>query len=152
MRGKVLCIVAIILCGAASSSPAGGDKDSGAAVLKKIQGTWKFIAHEMNGKAATPEELAKMTINFKGNKWTVRDGDKVVQAGTHKFNPTKNRGQVDAVVTEGEGKGSTMLGIYEMKGNKMAVCFDPKGKERPTSLKAKEGQMSAAIERVKKNP
>jgi uncharacterized protein (TIGR03067 family) len=151
MRAKVLCIVAISLFAAAGTSPGGG-KDAGAAVLKKLQGTWQFIAHEMNGKAAPAEELKKMTITFTGNKWAVSVGDKVVQAGTHKFDPTKKPGQVDAVVTEGEDKGNTMLGIYEMKGNKMAVCFDPKGKERPTMLKSKEGQMYAVVERVKKKP
>jgi hypothetical protein len=30
-------------------------------------------------------------------------------------------GQIDSVITEGEGKGNTMLGIYELKGD----TFDP---------------------------
>ena len=43
-----------------------------------------------------------------------------------------------------------MLGIYEMKGDMVKVCFDPQGKERPTSFTAKEGQFSAVIQREKK--
>jgi uncharacterized protein (TIGR03067 family) len=152
MRGKILCIVAITVLVAAGTSPGGGGKDPGEAVLKKIQGKWQFIAHEMNGKPATPEELKMMTITFTGNKWAVSSGEKVVQAGTHKFDPTKKPGHVDAIVTEGEDKGNKMLGIYEMKGDKMKVCFDPKGKERPKSFKAGEGQMSATVERIKKKP
>jgi uncharacterized protein (TIGR03067 family) len=151
MRGSILWLVAIVLFASADTSPGGG-KDPGAAVLKKLQGTWKFIAQEMDGKSAPPEQLEKMTITFKGDKWAVRDGDKVVQAGTHKFDPTKKPGHVDALVTEGEGKDGKMLGIYEMKGDKMKVCFDPKGKERPKSFKAGEGQFSAVVERVKKKP
>lgn len=152
MRGKVLCIVAVSLFVGAGALPGGDGKDPGAEVLKKIQGKWKFIASEMNGKPTPEDELAKMTVTFKGDKWAVRSGDKVVQAGTHKFDPTKKPGQVDAVITEGEGKDGKMLGIYELKGDKMKVCFDPMGKERPKSFKAGEGQFSATVERVKKKP
>ena len=150
MRATVLCIVAVTVFIAAGMSPGDVGKDPGAEVLKKIQGKWQFITHEMNGKEATPEELKKMTITFKGDKWAVREGDKVIQAGTHKFDPTKKPGHLDAVVTEGEDKGNKMLGIYEFKGDKIRVCFDLKGKERPKSFKAGEGQLSATVERLKK--
>ena len=80
----------------------------------------------------------------------MRDDGKSVQAGTHKFDPTKKPGQVDAVITEGEGKDSKMLGIYEMKGDTMKVCFDPVGKSRPTSFTAKEGEFFAVVQREKK--
>ena len=43
-----------------------------------------------------------------------------------------------------------MLGIYELKGETMRVCFDPAGKERPKHFKPKEGQFGGVIERVKK--
>jgi len=122
-----------------------GDKE-----LKKIQGTWKFILQEMDGKERPKEELTKLTITFAGDKWSVRVEDKVVQAGTHQLDGTKKPGQIDAVVTEGEDKGSTMLGIYELKGDKMKVCFDPKGKQRPTSFTSKTGQFAAVLEREKK--
>jgi uncharacterized protein (TIGR03067 family) len=149
MRKMLPCLIALALA-AAGGFVQGGDKETPEGVLKKIQGTWKFTAQEMAGKAAPKEMLAKMTITFSGDKFTVRDGDKVMQAGTHKFNPDKKPGEVDAKVTEGESKGSTMLGIYELKGNTMKVCFDPEGKSRPTSFTAKGGQFSAMVERQKK--
>jgi uncharacterized protein (TIGR03067 family) len=135
---------------AGGTSLGGGDKETGESVLKKIQGTWKFVSQEMEGKSKAPEELKGLTITFTGDKWAVRQDDKVVQAGTHKFDPSKKPGQVDAPVTEGEGKGNTMLGIYELKGDTIKVCFDPQGKERPTSFKAKEGQFGAVVQREKK--
>jgi uncharacterized protein (TIGR03067 family) len=151
MRATGVCIVAIALF-LASGNLQGGGKDPGQAVLKKIQGTWKFIAQTMDGKSKSAEELANTNITFKDNKWTVRVDGKVVQAGTHKFDPTKKPGHVDAVVTQGEDKDNTMLGIYELKGDKLKVCFDPKGKERPKSFTAKGGQFSAVVEREKKKP
>jgi uncharacterized protein (TIGR03067 family) len=150
MRGKCLwgIVVASLAAGGIVQGRAG--KDAGEDVLKKIQGTWKFVSQEVEGKPRTKEELAKQTITFAGDKWTVRRDGKVIQAGTHKFDPDKKPAQVDAAVTEGEGKGFTMLGIYELKGDALKVCFDPKGKERPTDFTSKASRMTAVVEREKK--
>ncbi|HYT93395.1 MAG TPA: TIGR03067 domain-containing protein [Gemmataceae bacterium] len=152
MRGTILWIVAIASLAAGGPSPAGGGKETGEDVLKKIQGTWRFVAKEVDGKPRPAEQVAKLTITFTGDKWSVREDGKVVQAGTHKFDPSKKPAQVDAAVTAGEGKGSTMLGIYELQGDMMKVCFDPQGKERPTSLTAKTGQFAAVVRREKPKP
>jgi uncharacterized protein (TIGR03067 family) len=149
MRGMCLSTVVIALL-AASGILQGSAQKPGDDELKKIQGTWQFVSQEMEGKPRPREELAKLTITFTGDKWSVREGDKVVQAGTHKLDPTKKPAQVDAIVTEGEDKGSKMLGIYELKGDTLKVCFDPQGKERPTGLTSKAGQFAAVLEREKK--
>jgi uncharacterized protein (TIGR03067 family) len=150
MRGTWLWIGGLALL-TAGSPLLGGGKD-GAAVLKKIEGTWRFVAHEANGQKSPPEELAQLKITFSGDKFTVTQQGKVVQAGTHKLDPSKKPAQIDAMITEGQGKGGTMLGVYELDGNTIRVCFDPTGKERPTSVTGKRDQMSAVIEREKKAP
>jgi uncharacterized protein (TIGR03067 family) len=53
--------------------------------------------------------------------------------------PAQTPKTVNATVTEGEGKGTTMLGIYELDGDTMKCCFDPEGKKRPTEFKTSEG-------------
>ena len=150
MRGKCLWVVVVASLAAGGTSRGEGEKGAGEDVLKEIQGTWKFVSQEMDGKPRPKEELEKQTITFEGDKWTVRRDGKVVQAGTHKFDPAKKPPQVDAAVTEGEDKGSTMLGIYELKGDTLKVCFDPKGKERPADFTSKAGRMTAVVEREKK--
>jgi uncharacterized protein (TIGR03067 family) len=150
MRKTLVCIVTIAVLAACETSHGGGKKDPGAAVLKKIQGTWKFTSQEMDGKPVPAEALAGMTIVFSGDKWSVRQDGKEIQAGTHKFDPAKKPGHVDAVVTAGQDEGNTMLGIFELKGDTMKVCFDPKGKARPTDFKTEAGQFAAVVQRVAK--
>jgi uncharacterized protein (TIGR03067 family) len=150
MRGLNLGLGAAAALVTGGALLAGGAGETGKDVLRKIQGTWQFVEHDMNGKATPPAELQKMTITFAGARWTVREGDKVVQAGTHKFDPAKKPGHVDAVVTEGEGKGSTMLGIFEQKGDTLRACFDPQGKRRPTSFSAGPGKFTAVVRRLKR--
>jgi uncharacterized protein (TIGR03067 family) len=149
MRGK--CFGIVVIASLAAGGPLlGGAGKEGEADLKKIQGTWQFVSQQVGDKSLPPEQVAKMKITFTGDKWSVHEDAKVHQAGTHKFDPTKKPAHVDAVVTEGESKGVTMLGIYELKGDTMKVCFDPQGKERPTSFTAKAGQFAAVIQRDKK--
>jgi uncharacterized protein (TIGR03067 family) len=150
MRSKCLWVVVLAALAAGGTSPGDERKDAGGDVLKQIQGTWKFVSQEADGKPRTKDELAKQTITFEGDKWMVHRDGKVIQAGTHKFDPDQKPPQVDAVVTEGEDKGNTMLGIYELKGDTLKVCFDAKGKERPVDFTNKAGRMTAAVEREKK--
>src|SRR5262245_6617567 len=129
---KVLLVCAVGLLLAA-------DKDDAKNDLDKFQGTWAFTSHEADGNAAPDDVVKSLTITFAGDKFTVKQGDRVDQAGTNKLDGSKKPKQVDATVTEGEHKGSTMLGIYELSGDTMKFCFDPQGKERPTEFKSKAG-------------
>ena len=151
MRTTCLWIVTIALF-TAGSPVLGGGKDTGEDVLKKIQGTWKFLSHEMNGQPTPREKVEKLKITFSGDKWSVTEGGQVIQAGTHKLDAAKKPAHIDATVTDGDGKGVTMLGVYEVKGDTLRVCFDPAGKERPTGLTPKNGQFGAVIQREKKSP
>ena len=151
MRGMVLGGLILALFVVAGSFVDGGDKKNpGTAELKKLQGTWKFLSQEFEGKARPAEDVAKLKITFTGDKWSVTEDGKEVQAGTHTLDPSKKPAQLDAKITEGHDKGNTMIGIYEMKGDTLTVIFDLKGKDRPTEFKSKAGQMLAVIQKLKK--
>jgi len=106
---------------------------------EKLAGKWTFASREEGGKATPAEQLKTMMLTLDGDKFTAKDGDKVVQAGTYTVDPSQTPKTVNAAVTEGEGKGTTMLGIYELDGDTMKCCFDPEGKKRPTEFKSAEG-------------
>src|SRR5262249_45801904 len=137
---SVLLLVTALLLACASTLPVVADEkgDPGKAELKKLQGTWNFISMEQDGKRQ-PKVEETQTITFENDKFTVKSGDKVIQAGTQKLHPTKKPKAVDATVTEGEGKGTTMLGIYTTDRDTMKACFDPMGKKRPTEFKTTTG-------------
>jgi uncharacterized protein (TIGR03067 family) len=143
---KLLGVLAVgVLVGAAEPGEDAGKKE-----LEKLQGTWRYVSFEMNGEKMPEEQLKKMSITYTGNKWVVREEDKVIVEGTHKLDATKEPHQIDSVITEGEGKGTTMLGIYEFKGDTVRSCFDPQGKVRPKSFTPEPGQFVGVIRREKK--
>ncbi len=130
---------------------AADDKADDEKVMKAMQGTWTFESHLMGGEPLPAEKRKTKTITFEGDKFTVKDGDKVVQAGTHKVDTSKKPNAVDATVAEGEGKGTAMPGIFGLDGDAMRVCFDTAGKDRPDKFAspAKSTMALLVLKRVK---
>jgi uncharacterized protein (TIGR03067 family) len=119
--------------------------------LKKFQGTWTFESVEAGGKEVPAAEFEGVTVTFVGDKYTVKKGDEVVQAATQKLDPSKSPKTLDVTVADGPNKGAVMLGIYEISGDTLKVCFDPEGKKRPTQLKTTSGSETLVVhKRVKK--
>jgi uncharacterized protein (TIGR03067 family) len=107
--------------------------------LEKLQGTWTYLALEQDGKPMPPEELKNMTVTFTGDKFVLKQGSELIRAGTQKIDPTKKPKTIDATYTEGETKGMTRLGIYELTDDTARVCFSTTGKDRPTEFKTAAG-------------
>ena len=74
-----------------------------------------------------------------GDKFSSTVDDKHTFKGTFKLDPSKKPKAVDALVTEGEFKGKTLLGIYGLEGDTLRACYAPPGKKRPTEFASKEG-------------
>jgi len=107
--------------------------------VRKFQGTWTFESSETGGKELPAGELKGVIVIFEGDKHTVKKGDEVIQVGTQKLDASKSPKTIDVTMTEGPNKGMVMLGIYEIDGDTLKVCFDPQGKKRPTEFKSPPG-------------
>jgi uncharacterized protein (TIGR03067 family) len=107
--------------------------------LKKFQGVWTFESVEAAGQKSPAESLKGLTLVFEGEKHTVKKGEQVLQVGTQKIDPSKSPKTIDVTMTEGPSKGAVMLGIYEINGETLKVCFDETGKKRPTEFKSPAG-------------
>jgi uncharacterized protein (TIGR03067 family) len=102
---------------------------------KRIQGTWKVTALEVNGNKAKDEDAKKITVvNGSDGTWSVRSEGKEISKGTSTFDPTKKPKTIDFTPTEGGGKGDLFLGIYTLGKNTRKLCFAPSGKDRPTKF------------------
>jgi uncharacterized protein (TIGR03067 family) len=121
------------------SGAAADDKADLEKEVRKFQGTWTFESCETGGKQLPASELKGLILIFEGDKHTVKKGDEVIQVGTQKLDPSKSPKTIDVTMTEGPNKGAVMLGIYEIDGDTLKVCFDPQGKNRPTEFKSPPG-------------
>ena len=149
--------LAALFCAVGFAASAGsdilaGDKADLEKDVRIIQGTWTFESSEAGGKALPAGELKGLILTFEGDKHTVKKGDEVIQVGTQKLDSSKSPKTIDVTMTEGVNKGAVMLGIYEISGDTLKVCFDPEGKKRPTEFKSASGAQTfvAVHKRVKK--
>jgi uncharacterized protein (TIGR03067 family) len=134
MKLRWLCIVAAGLLVAAEDQKDDAKKD-----LDKLQGTWKAESAEADGNALPDEVVKQMKLVVKGDKYTFTAGP-MEEKGTLKLDPSKKPAEVDIMIEEGEDKGKTQLGLYQLDGDTFKICFGRAGeKERPKELAAKAG-------------
>jgi uncharacterized protein (TIGR03067 family) len=143
MKTMLAAVVLLV----AADKPKEADKDA-----KKLQGTWSFASLEIDGIAVENKYLRTNTFTFSGDKFRVKKGDKVIQAGTFKVGEGKKSATVDLAITEGEGKGMTWQGIYKVSGDTMKLAyFIGKGK-RPTGFKGAAGIYLCELKKAKAKP
>src|SRR5262249_17050280 len=118
--------------------------------LRRFQGDWTFESSIADGKEIPAGDLKGLVLTFEGDKHTVKKGAEVIQVGTQKIDPTKRPRTIDVTMTEGPSKGAMMLGIYEIDGDTLRVCFDSQGKRRPTEFGSGSGSFLNVHRRVKK--
>ena len=151
---RIALVTLFYTLGLIASDGTGAGADDKADVekeLKKFQGTWTFESVEAGGKKLPADQFKGITLTFEGDKYAVKKGDEVVEAATQKLDPSRSPKSLDAKVTDGPNKGAVILGIYEISGDTLKVCFDPEGKKRPTQFKSESGSQTLVVhKRVKK--
>jgi uncharacterized protein (TIGR03067 family) len=147
MRVKTLAVFVVGLLIAADDAKSDNKKD-----MEKMQGEWTMASGERNGQAIPDEFLQSLKRTIKGDQYTVKQGDDVINGGSYTIDATKSPKTIDLKVTEGQAAGQTMHGIYELQGDTMKICYASPGKPRPTEFTAKEGseQILATWKHAKK--
>jgi len=108
---------------------------------KALNGWWKPDSAVMAGKDLPREELKPRYLALSNGKFMLNQGDQVDE-GTYKIDESDNPKTISFVVTKGESKGKTILGIYELDKGSLRICFDTNGKTRPTKFESKPDTQS----------
>ena len=136
----VTLLSTLVLTASGGTGARADDKAEVEKELKKFQGTWTFVsASSLDGKELPASELVGLVLTFEGAKHTVKKGNEVIQVGTQKLDPSRSPKAIDVTLTEGPKKGAVMLGIYEIDGDTLKVCFAAEGNKRPTEFKSPPG-------------
>jgi uncharacterized protein (TIGR03067 family) len=130
MRTHLLCspLAILVVLAQLSAQETKTDKD-------RFQGEWEVVKLEQAGKdyANLLKRQSMITI-YEGDKYTFK-GSGDPEKGEFKLDPKAKMPTVDYVITDGEHKGKTQLGIYKFEGDTLTLCFGEEGaKTRPTSF------------------
>jgi uncharacterized protein (TIGR03067 family) len=104
----------------------------------KLDGTWRAVAAERDGKSAT--DVIGHRLTFAGRKFTITRDGKTLYAGTYKTDPAKRPAQIDFDNTDA-GPKATWKGIYDLDGVTLKTCDNAPDttKARPTTFAAPAG-------------
>ena len=147
MKRHTLLAVAVGLLVAADAP-----KDDAKNDLKKFQGTWQVTTMEVDGQKMPAEEAKNFQVIIKGDKYTLKNMDNIVSEGTVKLDPSKKPRAIDITPMEGDGKGQSMLGIYEIDSETQKVCYAQPDQKRPAKFVSEAGSGNTLIVLKKAKP
>lgn len=130
---------------------ADGDVEATAKAMKAIQGEWRCIAMEEIGKTLDKKKVKGQDrrVTIKGNAWTMsrtQDGKRGTYTG--KFEIDDSNGHFDWI---GKGPGGELVewvGIYELNGDTLKVCYRYKKNDevvRPKKFKTDEEKPNFSV-------
>jgi uncharacterized protein (TIGR03067 family) len=121
--------------------------------LGQIQGTWRLVSRERDGKADPAEAIKGVLVTHEGDKFsfTGSASGSGAMKGTFKLDATKKPKAVDRMPADGPQKGKTLPGIYRLEGDTLTICVSVEGKDRPTEFATKpnSGLVLAVFKREK---
>jgi uncharacterized protein (TIGR03067 family) len=137
MRKTSLLFAVVAFAGLAPDAK----EDAAKKELEALQGTWAVVSAVRDGKEILRDEFKDIRLSYTGAKATVRKGDKVLFEGTIRLDPTKKPKLLDSTqLSDGEEKGKTFLGIYELNGDNLKICSStPAGKAAPADFGSRPG-------------
>jgi uncharacterized protein (TIGR03067 family) len=109
----------------------------------RLQGTWRVLDMVTDGKPnikQNPDDEADATFADDTMSLVAQPGAKKFREFTIKVDSTKKPKNIDLKVTEGVGKGKVALGIYELDGDTLKLCFpQDENVARPTEFASTDG-------------
>jgi len=117
-----------------------------------IQGTWKVVGGEENGKAVALPAGVEMASVFTATEYSLLFNGQAKEKGTFKLDASASPKALEFTITDGADKGKTQLGIYELNGDTLRLCIAKPGTPRPTSFKTTQGGNAElfTLQRVKR--
>jgi len=147
---KALIVGLIVLATASLMAAEPSQPDLTKKDMDGIQGTWKLVALEADGKQAPAEIVAVLKLVFRDDTLTFIPGEPSFTNYKFKLDPTTKPASIAMTHADGTNKGETEKGIYSLSGDHLKICFGAGGKiPGEFTAKARSGQSMYTLERVK---
>lgn len=111
-----------------------------------LEGAWVPVAANVSGQDLLVRELRVKYLVLDGRDYSIIDQtNQIVDRGEYLVDETSSPLAIDIVGRDGPNAGRSMLAIYELSGNRLTVCYDLDGNDRPVNMQAQEDQLLLSI-------
>ncbi|MGI9515588.1 MAG: TIGR03067 domain-containing protein [Pirellulaceae bacterium] len=106
--------------------------------VKEIMGTWDFVSGKKAGVDSTEERLSGfVTIDEEAFTMPTGEGsDPFVMA--YEIDTSQSPAHIDFTITAGPAPEGEAKGIIAFEGDRLMVCYNPFGGDRPTAFESTE--------------
>jgi uncharacterized protein (TIGR03067 family) len=119
--------------------------------VDRMQSTWQAALMNRDGEIQPLQgAFANLQLIVKDDRRTIRSGEIIFSEAYYRLNPAAEPPTIDLVVTKGGSRGQIMLGIYEISGDRLRVCYAVPGRERPRDFTPKAGSGHALQEMTRR--
>jgi uncharacterized protein (TIGR03067 family) len=104
------------------------------------------VAANVAGQELVINELrVKYLVLDSGGYSIVDRTNHIVDSGEYLVDDAASPQTMDIVGREGPNAGRTMLAIYQLEADRLTVCYDLDGHERPVDMQPREDQLLLSI-------
>lgn len=121
-------------------------KSDSAADVAALKGKWKIVSAQFNGRESG--QAGERTLEFTEKHFTAFDGKKKVRTLNYSLDSSANPPRMDFTRA---GTDVKSLGIYQLDGENLKICYGEPGANRPARIESKEGEKNflLILKRVK---
>ncbi|HZO23617.1 MAG TPA: TIGR03067 domain-containing protein [Steroidobacteraceae bacterium] len=114
--------------------------------VRGLEGAWVPVAANVSGQELRVRELRVKYLVLDGRDYSIIDqSNHIVDRGEYLVDDTSSPQAIDIVGRDGPNAGRSMLAIFELTGDRLTVCYDLDGAERPLNMQAQEDQLLLSI-------
>jgi uncharacterized protein (TIGR03067 family) len=107
--------------------------------VTELEGEWQMLTAVMNGQPLEEKLAAFGNRITRGNETTVFTGPQMLMKVTFTLDRSESPHTIDYVNVQGLNAGKTQLGIFELNGPILKLCFAAPGSSRPDDFSSAPG-------------
>jgi uncharacterized protein (TIGR03067 family) len=117
--------------------------------LKELEGKYKIVQAERDGKQAEKALTDAVTVAIAGDALTMEGPGGDPKVAKLKVNPDAKPATIDLIPQDGPEKGKTFPGIYKLEKGELTLAFSEKG-ERPKDFKSDNEAILLRLKKAEK--
>ncbi len=119
--------------------------------VPELEGEWAMVSCIRDGMPVEKKLLPYGKRVDRANQVTVSFGPQVMFKARYSVDGTKQSKTIDFTHAEGVAAGQTQLGIYEVEGDRLKLCYAAPGSPRPENYETApaDGKTMAVWRRLK---
>jgi uncharacterized protein (TIGR03067 family) len=111
-----------------------------------LEGAWVPVAANVAGRELVVNDLRVKYLVLDAGGYSIVDRtNQIVDSGEYLVDDDASPQTMDIVGREGPNAGRTMLAIYQLDADRLTVCYDLDGKERPRDMQPCEDKLLLSI-------